>query len=446
MLCLPLRSRTVLLLSHLNVCSLTRNNRIGSCGSLSVVKQRELRFSIHGAAHNYTAHSKMADEERSSTTSSFSNSTSPRRQSTYIIPERPVLFNSQYESFLESSVDQLQSDFESGARGLADNALSSLSTLIDLAATTAADRGDLFKMVKGAAKQLSFARPSMSAAITNCLLHALQQIQGIWDKETKAGSKTPTDLARIAQEAIGAILKERKALSVQLGKQFAFWMKQYSLKPCAGDEKHYVHILTLSNSSSIITALLSTLSRNSNTTLTVTILESRPRFEGASMAAQILSSVSEPDKDRLSIRIAPDCAVATVAADANVVLLGADRIASNGDVSNKIGSLAAAICARSLNPSVQVVVVSDSDKIVAAGSEHSPVERHDAKEMTEAWEHLRVAPSLRKEVDVFGEWFEWVEGKWIDVYVTERGIWGRRGVEIAAARVKEIEEKMFGGS
>ena len=80
-------------------------------------------------------------------------------------------------------------------------------------------------------------------------------------------------------------------------------------------------------------------------------------------------------EERLTLRILPDCAVATAVQDAHLVLLGADRISAEGDVSNKIGSLAAAVSAKGVgiddgspaNTAPVVVVVSDVDKIVPEG-------------------------------------------------------------------------------
>lgn len=69
--------------------------------------------------------------------------------------------NEEYENLLDSAVHGLQTDFTSGARQMADAALSNLATLIDLAASTARDRDELWSMAVEGAKKLSFARPAM---------------------------------------------------------------------------------------------------------------------------------------------------------------------------------------------------------------------------------------------------------------------------------------------
>jgi translation initiation factor 2B subunit (eIF-2B alpha/beta/delta family) len=160
------------------------------------------------------------------------------------------------------------------------------------------------------------------------------------------------------------------------------------------------------------------------------------------MAAQILSAAC--DKDRLSVRIVPDCAVGYASRNIDIVLLGADCISSKGDVSNKSGSLAAALCAKQQNTAVAVVVVSDVDKIAVPDPQEKEPESHPSRELSAAW-----APDTRNKleemenVDVFGEWFEWVPAKFVDSYITELGILGLGDVERVAREIRELEEYIF---
>ena len=166
------------------------------------------------------------------------------------------------------------------------------------------------------------------------------------------------------------------------------------------------------------------------------------------MASRILSSTSAEARARLHIRILPDCAVASAAADANFLLLSADQISSSGDVSSKFGSLAAAICTKTLNPKAQVVVVSDADKVVASGTEEGEKKVHSHGELTEAWsDEMRREFGSRIEsgvVQVFGEWVEWVPAEYIDGFVTENGTLDAGGVARVAGEVGELKEKIFG--
>lgn len=124
-------------------------------------------------------------------------------------------------------------------------------------------------------------------------------------------------------------------------------------------------------------------------------------------------------------------------------------------MSNKIGSLASAVCAKTLSPSTRVVVVSDGDKIAAPGIGHAEVEKHPSSEMTGAWkDETKIGLGFEQDedkakdgtgrVEVFGEWFEWVPKEYVDVYVTETGILDREVVGRMAAAISELEGKLFG--
>ncbi|CAO2655744.1 Nn.00g045470.m01.CDS01 [Neocucurbitaria sp. VM-36] len=363
-----------------------------------------------------------------------------------------------YDAALESAVHELQNDFTSGARQLAESSLVHLAHVTDIAACMATSWGEFWALMVHATKHLSSARPSMSAAITACLLRALERIARMWNEEQAKGVQSTSELARIAGGTFDAILRERRELSGQLGLTFTNWLHNHcsevlphSLRfdqvvradsPQRILAQSSVRILTLSNSSTIRAAILHAISSLPDVIFHLTVLECRPRCEGADMAAQIYASVR--DKDRLSIQVIPDCAVGTASSDIDIVLLGADRISSTGDVSNKIGSLAAAICAKQLNKNVAVVALSDVEKIAAPGQDNGDVERHPSSELTSAWTAAtRNQLEGKANVEVFGEWFEWVPANLIDLYITERGVLGTEDVERIAKEMKELDEYIF---
>ncbi len=71
--------------------------------------------------------------------------------------------------------------------------------------------------------------------------------------------------------------------------------------------------------------------------------ETRPRFQGARLTAWELVQAGIPAK------LIPDSAAATLIRDGKVdlVMLGGDRVAANGDVANKLGTFALRSSARS---------------------------------------------------------------------------------------------------
>jgi translation initiation factor 2B subunit (eIF-2B alpha/beta/delta family) len=369
---------------------------------------------------------------------------------------------SNYESALEKAIHELQNDFQSGARQLADASLSHLAHITEIGASVATTWGKFWAIMVHAAKQLGQARPSMSAAITSCLLRTLERIARRWNDEQDRGSRNTPDLVNIARGLLDEIRKERRQIGARLGENFTSWLKSHygdvssmliasspvipttqrssSQRPKA---RTTVRVLALSNSSTIRTAILYALASLTEFDFHLTILESRPRCEGADMAAQILSAAGD-NKNRLSVRIVPDCAVGYASRNIDIVLLGADCISSKGDVSNKSGSLAAALCAKQQNKDVAVVVVSDVDKIAVPDLEEKVPESHPSRELSSAW-----APDTRNKleeqgnVEVFGEWFEWVPAKFVDSYITELGILEINDVERVAKEIQELDEYIF---
>ncbi|KAH7384546.1 hypothetical protein BKA66DRAFT_462387 [Pyrenochaeta sp. MPI-SDFR-AT-0127] len=363
-----------------------------------------------------------------------------------------------FDSALENAVNDLQQDFTSGARQLADASLKHLAHVTDIAACIATSWSEFWALMVHAAKHLSCARPSMSAAITSCLLRALEQIARLWNEEQAKGSQSTAELARIADGTLEKMLVERQRLSAQLGAIFTQWLRQHCsevlLSSLTFDQivradtpqrihtRNTVRILTLSNSSTIRSAILHALSSLPDILFHIIVLESRPRCEGADMVAQIYSSAC--DKDRINFHVVPDCAVGTASRDIDIVLLGADRISSNGDVSNKIGSLVAALCAKQLNKNVAVVALSDADKIAPPGQDIETMERHPASELTSAWSPVaRNTLEGNASVEIFGEWFEWVPAVHIDAYITELAVLGTKDVEKLAKEIGELEQYIF---
>ncbi|PSN73406.1 nagb/rpia/CoA transferase-like protein [Corynespora cassiicola Philippines] len=371
-----------------------------------------------------------------------------------------------HKKYLSVALDGLQNDFTSGARQMGDAALTHLATVIDLASTSALTKDELWQISVGASKQLAAARPSMSAAIMSCVLRALDKISEAWNQEATSG-RIVVDYGRIASSTIKNMLKTRVKSTAILGKTFTTWAEDFITK-CLPAPQTTLNILTLSNSSTIRSAL-HTLLTTTPYPLTLTILESRPRFEGADMAAQLLASL-EKDKNyaalsRLSISIDPDCTAAHHARSTHLLLLGADRISSSdGSVSNKIGSLPAALCVRHVNPRAHVVVLTDTDKIVRPGAEEGPEEVHPASEVQAAWSEatkeklfgyermpgggssisISSGGDARKEIGSYGGWFEWVPPELLDVYVTEAGVLDCKGVMRMGGRIQELEERIFG--
>ena len=100
------------------------------------------------------------------------------------------------------------------------------------------------------------------------------------------------------------------------------------------------------------------------------------------------------------------------------VIVGSDRIAANGDVANKIGTLQLAIAARHFGVKVMVAApISTIDFNVTSG-EAIPLEQRDAEEVMHCAGKRIGAPG----VSAWNPVFDVTPAALIDVIVTERGI------------------------
>lgn len=142
--------------------------------------------------------------------------------------------------------------------------------------------------------------------------------------------------------------------------------------------------------------------------------ETRPLLQGARLTAWELM------KHGIDTVLITDGTAASVLGSgrANAVFVGADRIAANGDVANKVGTYGLAVVAdRHHIPFVVVAPTSTIDPGIANGS-GIPIEERSPEEVTQ-WGGVRVAP---EGVGVFSPAFDVTPNELISAIVTERGI------------------------
>jgi methylthioribose-1-phosphate isomerase len=141
--------------------------------------------------------------------------------------------------------------------------------------------------------------------------------------------------------------------------------------------------------------------------------ETRPVLQGARLTAW------ELHRDGIPVTLLPDVAAASLLARGMVdlVIVGADRIAANGDVANKIGTYPLAVLARRHGvPFYVAAPLTTFDFTLATGAE-IPIEERDAGEVrgygAELW-----AP----DVPVFNPAFDVTPAALVTAIVTERGV------------------------
>ena len=157
--------------------------------------------------------------------------------------------------------------------------------------------------------------------------------------------------------------------------------------------------------------------------------ETRPLLQGARLTAWELGRLGMPH--RLLVDGAAAWAMQRGLVD--VVVVGADRIAANGDVANKIGTLAHAVAARHAGVPFVVVAPESTVDPAAATGDDIPIEERPAGEVT-GWSGRRVAPDG---TGVFNPAFDVTPAALVTAVVTERRVFrpaeGVRAVEVQAS-------------
>jgi methylthioribose-1-phosphate isomerase len=146
--------------------------------------------------------------------------------------------------------------------------------------------------------------------------------------------------------------------------------------------------------------------------------ETRPFWQGARLTAWELS------RDGFDVTLLPDVAAASVIASGRVsaVVVGADRIAANGDVANKVGTYGVALACRAHGvPFVVAAPTSTVDLSTASGS-GIPIEMRSGDEVLSidlpGGATVRMAPAG---IAALYPAFDVTPAALVDAIVTERG-------------------------
>ena len=161
--------------------------------------------------------------------------------------------------------------------------------------------------------------------------------------------------------------------------------------------------------------------------------ETRPRLQGARLTAWELM------QDGIPMTLIADNAAGMLMrlGRVDVVLFGADRVAANGDVANKIGSYKLAVLAQANGIPCYSVVPTPTVDISLAHGDLIPIEERDAREVTHVGAE-QIAPSG---VPVYNPAFDVTPHRYLTGIITEEGICYppfemslRRAVEAAERR------------
>ncbi|MGH8538941.1 MAG: S-methyl-5-thioribose-1-phosphate isomerase, partial [Stenotrophobium sp.] len=128
----------------------------------------------------------------------------------------------------------------------------------------------------------------------------------------------------------------------------------------------------------------------------------------------------ELQQERIPAKLLADGAAAHLMSREKIawVIVGADRIAANGDTANKIGTYALAVAARRHGVKFMVVAPSGTFDLRCTSGADIPIEERGAQELTE----LRGQPIAPSGYDAYNPVFDVTPAELVDAIVCERGV------------------------
>ncbi|KAL4891800.1 hypothetical protein BDV59DRAFT_58995 [Aspergillus ambiguus] len=354
---------------------------------------------------------------------------------------------------LATGLERLQADHESGSRELTAIAIQIFRDFIAQTRDGDAALDDSWwRGLRMAAWHLvKNGRESMGAATLSAVLIVLSEVENILRQQESVQTRWHRMLAMIDSH-----LQSRSSRVKRLQKSLADYLQSYVLS--TDQNKHHLTVLTTSASSTIRDSLLNAYAALDLHTLELRILESRPLFEGATLASSVLSQFkdqfqSSPDK-HLCIKLYTDASAAVASKDVDMVLLGADQISATKGVSNKTGSLPLALSAKHMSPAVKIAVLSEAEKINGTGGvvRDDHTEDNDPSEIFNTWKHdgvkgiqkLEAPGSERATIEVQNIYFEWVPLEMVDAFVCEDGILSGDDIRHKSKDLAELSQRYFG--
>ena len=141
--------------------------------------------------------------------------------------------------------------------------------------------------------------------------------------------------------------------------------------------------------------------------------ETRPFLQGARLTAW------ELQKDDIPVTLITDNMVGSLMGNKKIssVVVGADRIAANGDVANKIGTYSVAILAKHHNIPFYVAAPVSTIDFNCSSGDHIPIEQRDISEVTHIGDK-----KIAADVDVINPAFDITPSGLVDAIITEKGV------------------------
>jgi methylthioribose-1-phosphate isomerase len=259
---------------------------------------------------------------------------------------------------------------------------------------------EIVREVNQAADYLAKSRPT---AIN--LFWALERMKKV---AAAATNHAPGDLKRILAEEAVKIREEDAAMCRSIGQYGATLLKDGFT------------ILTHCNAGGLATAEYGTalapvyVAREQGKTVRVFADETRPLLQGSRLTAWELMQAG------IDVTLICDNTAAHVMREGKIdaVMVGADRIAANGDTANKVGTYGVAVSARAHHIPFYVLAPSSSWDLAIRSGKDIPIEHRDRLEVVKGFGAL-TAP---EHVKVYSPAFDVTPADLITAIVCEKGI------------------------
>lgn len=257
-----------------------------------------------------------------------------------------------------------------------------------------------YKVLKEKAGYLASSRPT--AVNLFWALERMEKKALAYKDETVAQIKE-----KLLEEAI-AIHKEDEEINKRIGE---------NLLPLLKDG---MGILTHCNAGALATTKYGTatapmyLAKEKGWNLKIFVNETRPRLQGSTLTA------FELQQGGVDVTVITDNMAAMVMSQGKIdaVIVGTDRVAANGDVANKIGTLGVSILAKYYNIPFYVAAPTPTIDLRTETGKDIPIEERDSAEIT----HRFGVPTAPPDVKTYNPAFDVTPHENITAIVTEKGI------------------------
>jgi methylthioribose-1-phosphate isomerase len=224
----------------------------------------------------------------------------------------------------------------------------------------------------------------------------------------KRGQCTPLEIAESLLAEASAIWEEDRAMCREIGRYGAALLKSGQ------------GVLTHCNAGALVTVDYGTAlapiftAHEAGKQLHVFVDETRPLLQGARLTAW------ELQQRGIEATLICDSAAAHVMREGRIqaVIVGADRIAANGDTANKIGTYGVALSAAAHGIPFYIAAPTSTFDLSVTSGEAIPIEQRRAEEITHGFGR-QTAPSG---IDVYNPAFDVTPARLIRAIICERGV------------------------